>query len=112
MRLIINLILNTLAVAVAAYVLPGVFVDGAVAALVVAILIGVVNVVVKPLLVLLTLPITVVTLGLFLFVINALMILLVDWLVPGFQVDGFWWALLFSLVVSLVGSFLSALANE
>jgi len=112
MRLIINLILNTLAVAVAAYVLPGVFVESAVAALVVAILLGVVNVVVKPLLVLLTLPITVVTLGLFLFVINALMILLVDWLVPGFQVDGFWWALLFSLVVSLVGSFLSALANE
>ncbi|HTK05138.1 MAG TPA: phage holin family protein [Candidatus Eisenbacteria bacterium] len=112
MRVILHLILNTLAVAVAAYVLPGVFVDGPLTALVVAVVLGVVNVVVKPILVLLTLPITVVTLGLFLFVINALIILLVDWLVPGFEVDGFWWALLFSLVVSLVGSFLNAVANE
>lgn len=112
MRLILKLILNTLAVAVTAYVLPGVHVDGPMTAVVVAIVLGVINVVVKPLLVLLTLPITVLTLGLFLFVVNALMILLTDWVVPGFEVAGFWWALLFSLVVSLVGSFLSALAND
>lgn len=112
MRLLLSLLLNTLAVGVAAYVLPGVHVDGPAAALVVAIVLAVVNIIVKPLLVLLTFPITVVTLGLFMFVINALMIMLTDWIVPGFTVDGFWWALLFSLVVSLVGSFLNALAHE
>lgn len=112
MRLILRLLLNTLAVAVAAYVLPGVRVDGPAAAFVVAIVLGVINVVLRPILVLLTLPITVVTLGLFMFVINACMILLTDWIVPGFEVAGFWWALLFSLVVSLVGSFLNALAHD
>jgi len=112
MRIILSLILNTLAVAVAAYLLPGVHVDGPLAALVVAIVLGIVNVVVKPILVILTFPITIVTLGLFMFVINALMIMLTAWIVPGFAVDGFWWALLFSLVVSLVGSFLNAIAHD
>lgn len=112
MRILIKIVLNTLAVVVAAYVLPGVMVDSALTALVVAVVLGVINAVLRPVLVVLTFPITVVTLGLFLFVINACMILLVDRLVPGFAVDGFWWALLFSLVVSLVGSFLNAVGGE
>ena len=112
MRIFISIVLSTIAVIVASYVLPGVVVDSVVTALVVAVLLGVVNAVVRPILVLLTFPITLVTLGLFLFVINAGMILLVDRLVPGFEVLGFWWALLFSLVVSIVGWFLSAIAGE
>lgn len=111
-RALLQLILNTLAVMVAAYVLPGVKVDGFVTAAVVAVVLGLVNAVVKPILVVLTLPVTIVTLGLFLFVINALMVLLVAKLVPGFAVAGFWWALLFSFVVSLVGSFLYSLAGD
>lgn len=112
MRILIKIVLNTLAVMVAAYVLPGVVVDSVVTALVVAVVLGVINAVLRPILVILTFPITVVTLGLFLFVINACLILLVDRLVPGFAVAGFWWALLFSLAVSLVGSFLNAVAAD
>lgn len=112
MRLLIRLLANALAVFIAAYVLPGVAVDGPLTALIVAVVLGVVNTFLKPILVILTLPITFVTLGLFLLVINGALVLLVGELVPGFVVDGFLWALLFSLVVSLVGSFLNALAAD
>lgn len=112
MRIFIRIALSTIAVIVAAYVLPGVAVDSALTALVVAVVLGVVNAVLRPVLILLTFPITLVTLGLFLFVINAALILLVDRIVPGFEVLDFWWALLFSLVVSIVGWFLNAIASE
>lgn len=82
------------------------------AALIAAIVLGVANAFIRPLLVLLTLPVTILTLGLFIFVINALIVMLVDYLVPGFEVAGFWWALLFSFVVSLVSWFLYAVASE
>lgn len=111
MRLLFNLLVGTLAVLIASYLLPGVHVDGFFTAVVVAIVLGIVNVLIKPILVLLTLPITILSLGLFIFVINALMILLVAKLVPGFTVDSFWWALLFSLVLSLVNSFLHSLSG-
>lgn len=110
MSFLFNLLISGLAVFVSAYVIPGVGVDSFVTAVIVAVILGVANVVVKPVLVLLTLPITVVTLGLFLFVINALMILLVAAVVPGFRVDGFLTALVFSLVLSLVSWFLHAVA--
>jgi putative membrane protein len=106
MRLIIRFLLNAVAVYIAAYLLHGVHVSDFTTALLVALLLGVINVTIKPLLFLLTLPITILTLGLFTFVINACMILLVDWLLPSFHVDGFWWALLFSLVLSIVSSLL------
>lgn len=106
MSLLINILMNGLAVFLTAYLLPGVKVDGIFTAIIVAIVLGIVNFIVKPILHLLTLPITILTLGLFSFVINALMILLVDYLVPGFHVDNFWAALLFSLVLSLVSSLL------
>ncbi len=106
MRAIIKIILNTLAVVVAAYILPGISVRNLLTALIVAVVLAVVNAVLRPLLVLLTLPVTILTFGLFIFVINALLVLLTAWLVPGFTVDGFWWALLFSLVTSLVGAVL------
>ncbi len=109
MRIIIHLILSALAVFIAAYILPGVHVDTFVTALVIAVVLGLVNILVKPLLVFLTLPVTVLTLGLFLLVINAVLIMIVDWLVPGFRVDTFWWALLYGVVLSLIGGFLHAL---
>jgi putative membrane protein len=109
MNIFIRIIIQTAAVFVAASILPGVEVDSIVTTLIVAIVLGVINVFLKPLLILLTLPITVVTFGLFIFVINALLVLLVSNLVNGFSVNGFWWALLFSIIVSLVSSFLESL---
>lgn len=106
-----NLLVGTLAVLIAAYLLPGVSVGGFWTAVVVAIVLGIVNILIKPILVILTLPITLLSLGLFMFVINAVLILLVAKLVPGFVVTGFWWALLFSLIVSVVNSFLHSLSQ-
>ena len=76
------------------------------AAIILAIVLALLNAVLKPILVFLTFPITLVTLGLFLFVINALIIMLADKILRGFKVDGFWWALLFSLLLSIVTSIL------
>ncbi len=109
MSILINWLVSALAVLVTAYLLPGVHVSSFVTALVVAVVLGIINSVVKPILTILTLPITMLTLGLFIFVINALLILLTSYLVPGFTVDGFVWALLFSIVLSLVNWFLSVL---
>ena len=95
-----------------AYLLPGVHVERYGYALLVALLLAIVNAVIKPVLIILTIPITFVTLGLFLLVINALMILLVDWLVPGFEVDGFWWALGFSLILSLFNGLFNDLTKQ
>lgn len=102
MNIIINWLLNSLVIIVAAYLLPGIHMANFYTALAVALVLGVLNLFIKPLLILLTLPLTIVTLGLFLLVINALLILLTSSLVPGFDVDGFWWAVLFSILVSLI----------
>lgn len=102
MGILINWLISALVIIIAAYVLPGVHVAGFMAALWVALVLGILNALLKPILILLTLPINILTLGLFTLVINALLIVLVTKLVPGFRVDGFGWALLFSLVVSLI----------
>jgi putative membrane protein len=112
MNTILRFLLNGLAVFLAAYLLPGVDVDGYGAALIVALVLSIANVIVKPLLILLTIPITIISLGLFLLVINAIIILLVDYLVSGFSVDGFWWALLFSLLMSVFNSMFNDLSKE
>jgi putative membrane protein len=106
MALLINWLISALAVLSVAYILPGVNVDSFTTALVVALVLGIVNAILKPILVILTLPITILTLGLFTFVINALLIMLTSKLVPGFMVDGFLWALIFSVALSVVNSFL------
>lgn len=106
MNIFIRWIINAVAILILAYLLPGVGVDGFWSALIISLVLAVVNIFVKPLLIILTLPATVITLGLFLVVINALMILLVDRLVDGFRVSGFWWALVFSILLSLLNSFL------
>jgi putative membrane protein len=109
MSLLILWLVSALAVVIAAYLLPGVTVSSFGSALVVAVVLGLVNAVVKPVLVFLTLPISILTLGIFTLVIDALLILLVSALVPGFKVAGFWWAVAFSVVLTIVGAALSVL---
>lgn len=110
-RFLVHWLIVAVALWVTAYILPGVHVESTSALAVGALVLGFVNAVLRPLLILLTLPITVVTLGLFLFVINALTLSLAAAIVPGFRVDGFWWALLGALLVSLASSFLAAAAG-
>jgi putative membrane protein len=102
MNLLIRLLLNALAVFVLANVLTGVTVDGYVGAIIVAVVLSILNLLVKPILVILTFPITIITLGLFLLVINAAIILLADKLIDGFNVANFWTAILFSILLSIL----------
>jgi putative membrane protein len=106
MQKIIHWIINAVAVLIAAYIIPTVHVEGFFTALVVAVVLGVFNTFLRPILILLTLPITVVTLGLFALVINTLLIMLAALIVPGFTVGSFWWALLFGVVLALVNAVL------
>lgn len=112
MQIILHWLLNAVAILIAAYLLPGVDVDGFIPALIAAVALAVVNALLKPALVVLTLPITIVTLGLFLLVINALLVMLVSAVVPGFVVDGFLSALLFSIVLSILNSVLHQLESK
>ena len=106
MNFILKLLLCALAVVVLANILPGVTVDSYLTAVIVAVVLSLLNFLVKPILIILTLPVTILTLGLFLLIINALIILLADFLVGGFAVSNIWWALLFSLLLSLLNSIL------
>ena len=108
MFFIIRLIINMVAILIISYLFPKmIWVDGFLAALVAAFLLGIVNAIIRPILVLFTLPLTVVTLGLFLLVINGFMLWLVSALVGGFHVSGFWGAVLGSILISLVSWLLS-----
>jgi putative membrane protein len=108
MGFLVRILLSALAAMFTAYLLkPAVKVDSFVTALILALVLAVLNALVRPLLVVLTFPITFFTLGLFLFVINALIILLAEKLVPGFRVDGFWWAMLFSIIMAVVNYILN-----
>lgn len=110
MKFLIKILINGLAVLIAAYVTPGVVVNNFLTAIVVSVILGILNTFLKPVLVLLTFPINMMTLGLFTLVINTAIILIASWVVPGFQVKGFLSALIFSFVLSLVNWFLSTLA--
>lgn len=112
MRLILRILLSALAVVILSKVLPHVSVDNYFTAIVVAIVLSLLNFLVKPILVILTLPVTIVTFGLFLLIINAVIILLADSLIDGFIVDGIGWALLFSLLLSFLQSLLFSLLKE
>jgi putative membrane protein len=109
MRLVIVWLINTFALLGVAYLMPSVQVDSVATALIAAALLGLANAVVRPLLVILTLPVTLLTLGLFIFVINGLIFLGVAQLVPGFQIAGLWPAILAAIVFSLVSWLISAL---
>lgn len=108
MKFLMKIVVSGFAVVISSYLLPGVTIDSFLTALVVAFLIALLNVFLKPVLILLTIPITVFTLGLFLLVINAIIILIVSNLTNGFYVDGLWWALLFSIILSIVMSILES----
>ena len=109
---LIRFFLSGLAVLLTAYLLPGVHVTHYGSALLAAIVISLANIFVKPILIVFTIPITIFTLGLFLLVVNALIILLAETIVPGFIVDGFWWALAFSLILSIFNSLFAELAKD
>ena len=111
MPILIRWLINTFAIGITAYILPGVSLDGFFTALVTAAILGFVNGFLRPVLFIFTLPLTILTLGLFTFVLNALMVLLAAAMVPGFHVAGFWWAVLFSLALSIVLFFLGELTE-
>ncbi len=94
------------------YLLKGIHIDSYGTALIFALVLAVINIIVRPLFVILTIPLTILTFGLFLFVINALLVLLAAKFISGIQIDGFWWSLLFSLLLSLVTSILFSKSDE
>ncbi|HEY9278717.1 MAG TPA: phage holin family protein [Eoetvoesiella sp.] len=110
MTLLFIWLLNAVALLIVAYILPGITVASFGSALIAALVLGLLNTLVKPLLVLLTLPITIVTLGLFLLVLNALVFWFAGSILKGFQVNGFWWAMLGAFVYSVISGLLSRLA--
>jgi len=112
MKFILRILLTAVAVILLSQFLPGVSVAGYGTAIIVAIVLALLNLIVKPILVLFTLPVTIITLGLFLLVINAVIILLADGFITGFAVDGFWVALIFSLLLSLFQSVLYSLLGS
>lgn len=112
MNLIVKIIISSLAVFLTAYLLPGVHIEDYVTAIFVAIVLALLNGFLKPMLILFTIPVTLLTLGLFLLVINASIILLADYFVDGFSVGGFWSALFFSLVLSVITSMMESLGGR
>lgn len=105
----IQLFINALAFYITSYIIPGVVIGGWQTLLVIAVVWGILTVVIKPILVILTLPINILTLGLFTFVINAILLLMMSNIVPGFHIAGFGTALLAAIVLTIVNGFLSKL---
>lgn len=112
MRIIVNLLVTALLVFLLANFLPGVSVDGYGSSIIVVIVLTLLNIFIKPILQIISILVTILTLGLFLFVINALIIWMCSGLVSGFHIDGFWYALLFSLVLSIVQSIVGGLLSN
>ncbi len=108
MKILLHWLIAAVAILITAYVLPGVHLSGFVAALILAVVLGVINAFLRPILVALTLPISIVTLGLFVLVINGLLVLLAAAIVPGFAVDNIWWAIIFGVVLALISAVLES----
>ena len=107
MGFLVKVLVTTLAVVVGSYILPGVTVKDFTTAIVVAFVLGILNAVLKPILVILTIPVTILTLGLFLLIINALIIMLTANLIDGFDVSNFWIAIIFSILISIISGLLT-----
>ncbi|MCE3076283.1 phage holin family protein [Chryseobacterium gwangjuense] len=111
-----NLIIRLLVTAIVAYlltkILPGVHFEGFSTAIIFAIVLGVLNVIVKPILSLFGLPLTIITLGFFALVINALIILLADYFIDSMVIDGFWWAFIFSILLSIITSLANSIFSD
>ncbi len=111
-RFIIHLLMIAVALWVTAYILPGVQVASWQALAIAALVLGFINAIVRPILVLLTLPITILTLGLFYLLVNGFTFLLASWVVPGFEVTTYWWAVLGALIVGLISWFIGWFGGE
>ncbi|MBP9690579.1 phage holin family protein [Candidatus Woesebacteria bacterium] len=111
MKFIVKILINSLAVAITAYLLPNVSLDSFLTAIIVAVVLGVINTFIKPIVKILTLPINILTLGLLTFVINGVFILIASNIVDGFQVAGFLWAVIFSIVLSVISGILGVFAK-
>src|SRR3989344_181167 len=112
MKTITHWFISALAIIITAYILPGVHVSGFVSALIMALVLGIVNSFIRPILLILTLPITIITLGLFLLVLNTLLIMFSAYIVPGIAIDGFLWAFIFGIILAIVSSFLDKILEE
>jgi len=112
MNYILKILLSAVAVFVLANVLPGIGISSYTSAVIVAVVLGFLNNLIKPILIFLTIPITIVTLGFFLLVINAVMVMLADYFIGGFSVSGWFWALVFSVLLSISQSILYKLVKE
>lgn len=112
MKFILNILISSVAVLITAWMLPGVEVRDFMSALLVAVVLAFLNNIVKPILTILTIPITIFTLGFFLLILNAIMIIIAAKLIPEFHVQSFWWAFLFSLILSLVTSLLNGILGN
>ena len=111
MKILLKWLFVTVSILIAAYLIPGVTVASLWTALILALVLGLINVVIKPILIIITLPINLLTLGLFTLVINALLIMLASAIVKGFEIGGFWNALIFSIIVSVFSYILSKLLD-
>ena len=112
MKTLIHFVVSTIAILITAYILPGVHVSGLLAAFVLAVVLGAINLILRPILIFLTLPITILSLGLFVLVINGLLVMLASYIVPGFTVDGFWYAFLFGIVLAIINWVLEIFENK
>lgn len=112
MNIVLNWLISAVIILAIAYILPGVTVATFWVALVVALVLGLINAFIRPVVILLTLPINILTLGLFTLVIDTLLVILAAWIVEGFSIDSFWWALVFALVLWLVNSLVKKTAKN
>lgn len=106
------LLINTISIFAVSYILPGIEVGSLTTALVVAVVMALLNVTLKPFLIVITIPITVITFGLFLLVVNVIVLYVAEAFIDDFQIAGFWWALLFSFLVSIVNSVLYSIGKN
>jgi len=111
MKLLTRLLISALALLIVAYFVPAISVEGIMTALIVAVILGILNAIVRPVLIVLTLPITIVTLGLFIFIINAALFWFAASFIESFAVTTFWWALIGSVLVSIMSTIGNKLVN-
>lgn len=112
MKILIKILVSSLAVFISAYLLPGIHVDSFLTAIIVAAVLALLNAFLRPVLIFFTIPVTILTLGFFLLVINAALIMLTSRIVDGFIVKSFWWAVLFSIILSVITSVLESLGMK
>jgi len=112
MNYILKILLSAIAVFVLANILPGITIESYITAIIVAIVLGFLNTLVRPILIFFTIPLTIVTLGLFLFIINAIIVLIAGYFIGGFTVHNIGWALLFSILLSILQSILNKLLKD